>query len=200
MLAGMAIDRLTAGDTLDFIDSVPDYPPANGWTYKYCLNAIFTTPVQAAITLTASVEGTTYRIQAAPATTTDWKAGLYSWTRWVEKTGAKHSVPPNPGGDALAPILRVLPDLSAVGQGYDPRSPARKALDACDEALVGWAGTNGHVLEYEIAGRRMRYAERADVMAMRDRLKAEVWREDAAAAMAQGLPNPRNVQVRFGRV
>ena len=33
----------------------------------------------------------------------------------------------------------------------------------------------------------MKYADRADVIALRSRYKAEVWREDAGAAMAAGL-------------
>ena len=40
----MGLEKLVAGDTLDFTDTVPDYPPADGWTLKYRLIPQFSTP------------------------------------------------------------------------------------------------------------------------------------------------------------
>jgi len=37
-----------------------------------------------------------------------------------------------------------------------------------------------------------------DLLALRDKYRAEVLREDAAAAVAAGLPDRRRVFVRFG--
>jgi hypothetical protein len=190
----MGLEKLVAGDTLDFTDVVADYPASDGWTLKYRLIPQFSTPTQAPVELTATTYNVTdYRVQAAPGLTATWAPGMYSWARWVEKTGARQTL------DPLTPFLELVDDPSTTAQGYDPRSHARKVLAQIETALEGWATSGSHIAEYEIAGRRMKYADRADVIAMRSRYKAEVWREDAAAKMAQGLPNPRNVMVRFGR-
>jgi hypothetical protein len=60
----MITDELIGGDTLDFTDSVPEYPASDGWTLKYRLTPRFASPVQAPITITASTfEVTDYRTQ-----------------------------------------------------------------------------------------------------------------------------------------
>jgi hypothetical protein len=196
----MALDKLVVGDTLYFEDEAPDFPPTAGWTLKYRLIPQFSTPTQAPITLTATTSGSTYLIQASPATTATWVAGRYSWARWVEKSGARHTFDPDGNANApLAAFLELLPDPTARAQGYDPRSPARKALDAINAVLDTW-GTNSHIQEYTIGSRSMRFATKADAVVMRDSIKAEVWREEATAAMASGQPNPRQVRVRMSRV
>jgi hypothetical protein len=180
-------DSLIIGDTLDFATSVPDYPASAGYTLKYRL---IPRTSGSAILLTASAAGEDYRVQYAPATTASWTAGEYTWSAWVEKTGERYSV------DSGTVTLKADPGAVAA---YDGRTHARKMLEQIETALEGWAATGGHIAEYEINGRRMKYADRADVLAMRNNYKAEVWREDAAAKMASGLPNPRQVRVRMAR-
>jgi len=195
----MALDKIVAGDSLSFLDYAPNYPPADGWTMKYRLTPIFTTTVQAPVTLTAVTEGNGYRITASPGTTGTWDAGSYSWARWVEKPGARVTLDPIGNAAApLAPLLQVLPNPASSVQGYDPRSYARRALEAL-EAGATTHGANAYILEYTIAGRTMRFADQGQFEAKRTSLKAEVWREGAGAAMAAGLPNPRQIRVRFGR-
>jgi hypothetical protein len=193
----MGLDRLVAGDTLDFVDTIPDYPPADGWTLKYRLTPRFTTPAQTPITLTATTSGTDYRIQASPATTAAWSPGIYAWARWVEKGGARQTL------DPLVPGLELLADPSTAAQGYDPRTPARAALDAANAGLAAY-GTSAfsNVVEYSIAGRSMRFREfrdQNDFLDFRSQLQFEVWSEDARTAMAAGKPNPRQIRVRMAR-
>lgn len=180
---------LIAGDSLDFLTTVNDYPPADGWTLKYRLTP--RTGTDPAITITASTSGTDYRVQSAPATTAAWVAGEYAWSAWVEKTGARYVVDEGQ--------CTIKPDPETMAAGTDTRTHASKVLAQIETALEGWATSGGHIAEYEIAGRRMKYADRADVLTMRSTYKAEVWREAAAAAMADGLPNPRQIRVRLAR-
>lgn len=190
----MGLEKLVAGDTLDFPDDIPDYLPADGWTLKYRLTPLFTTPTQAPITLTASTyEVTKYRIQATPDQTAAWSAGTYSWARWVEKTGARQTL------DPLTPFLAVTADPSYTVQGYDPRSHARKMVDLLEAALLSYTTSGGHVAEYEIAGRRMKYASKAEIVTDISYWKSMLWKEGAIASMAAGNPNPRNIGIRFGR-
>lgn len=177
-------DSIIVGDTLDFVTTVADYPPADGWTLIYRLVPRVS---GTAIEIVASTYGTDYRVQVSPATSAAWTAGEYSWSSWVEKSGARYTV------DSGTVTLQVNPETIAA---YDSRSPARKALDALNAGLETF-GSNAHVQGYTIEGREMRYRTFADFMAARDRLTAEVAREDNAARTAAGLPSKNRLRVVF---
>jgi hypothetical protein len=184
------LEELIAGDTLDFLDSVPEYPPADGWTLKYRLVPRFTTPTQAPIDITASTSGTDYRVQAAAGITVAWTPGAYTWARWVEKAG--------PIRQSLgAGQIVVKTDPSAAVQGYDGRTHARKMLDQINAAFEAF---QIGVKSYTIGSRQMTKQDIPEMLTLRDRYIAEVANEDSAAKIASGLPNPRNVGVRLTRV
>jgi hypothetical protein len=184
-------DTLTVGDTLDFTTSVPGYPASSGYTLKY---RVIPRTSGAAILLTATAVDDDYRVQYPPAVTATWAAGEYTWSAWIEKSGERYSV------DSGIVTLKVDP---AVVAAYDGRTPARAALDAANAALAGYGNEAfSHVSGYTIGNRSMQFREfrdQGDFLAFRSQLKAEVWREDAAVAMAAGLPNPRQIRVRFSR-
>lgn len=186
---------IIAGDTFD--QRVPNatFQPGDGWTLKYRLQPLkadgTVDPLGTAIQFTANVVDAEFRIQVGPDVTKDWAPASYKWSAWVEKPGARYTVDEG--------FATIKPDPAVSNAGTDPRSHARRVLAQIETAIEGWSLTGGHIAEYEIAGRRMRYADRSDVLEMRKQYRAEVWREDAAAAMAQGAPNPRMVNVRFGR-
>jgi len=183
------LSELIAGDTLDFLDSVPEYPPADGWTLKYRLVPRFTTPTQAPIDITATTSGADYRVQAAAAVTAGWKVGAYTWARWVEKAG--------PIRQSLGEGQFVIKtDPAEAVQGYDGRSHARKVLDQIEAAIEAFSFG---VKQYTIGNRSMTKQDMPEIITMRDRYRAEVASEDAAAKMASGLGNPRNVGIRFSR-
>jgi len=184
------IEELIAGDTLDFLDSVPEYPPADGWTLKYQLVPRFTTPTQAPITLTASTSGSDYRVQGAAGVTATWVPGAYTWARWVEKAGP---IRQSLGNGQLT----IKTDPAAAVQGYDGRSHARKMLDTINAAMEAFSIG---VKQYTIGSRSMTKQDIPELLTLRDRYRAEVANEDAAAKVAAGLPNPRNVGLRFNRV
>lgn len=180
----MILDTLIVGDTLDFLTTVADYPPANGWTLKYRLvPRVSGTPID----LTAGNSGSDYRVQVSPTTTATWTAGEYSWSSWVEKSGARYTV------DEGLVTLKADPATIA---SYDGRSPARKALDALNAGLETF-GSNAHVQGYSIEGREMKYRTFADFMAARDRLVAEVNREENATRTAAGLASKNRLRVVF---
>lgn len=185
-------DELVAGDTLDFVDDVPDYLPAAGWTLKYRLVPRFSAPTQSPILLTATTYNVTqYRVQAAASVTAAWKAGAYTWSRWVEQAG--------PVRQSLGSgELKVLQDPAQATQGYDGRSFARKRLEQIEAALLAF--TDPTVKSYAIGIRTLTRADAPNLIQERDRLKWEVANEDAKAQIAAGLGNPRNVGVRFSRV
>jgi hypothetical protein len=191
------VETHIAGDTLDFQVAVPDYPSNAGWTLKYRLTARFASPAQAPIGITASANTDgTYQIQASPATTGQWAAGSYTWSRWVEKTGARQTL--NERGQ-----LEIRPDPSASAQGLDTRTHARKVLEAVEACLENRASTTQReMVEYTIGSRGQKFDAadtRASLVQLRSTYLWLVADEDAREKIAAGLPNPRNVGIRFGR-
>ena len=188
---------IRAGDTLDFETTVAEYPSTDGWTLKYRL-----TPTDAGgtvIEFDAATYGDHYRVQIGPGVTETWGVGIYEWAAWVTPTA-------DPGAEIYtvdAGECKILPDPRLSVAGTDSRSPARIALEACDAALAAYgAAAFSNVAEYTIAGRSQRFRgfrDQGDFLAFRSQLKAEVWRESAAAQMKAGMPNPRAVRVRLAR-
>lgn len=188
-----ANETLIAGDTLDFTVTVADYPANAGWTLKYQLTPRFTAPTQAAIVLTAStnVNGVDYNVQSAPATTAAWKPGLYTWARWVEKTGARQTL--DESGELL-----IKPDPNTMVQGYDARSQAQKAVEDLLTIKANFQTTGRLMESYTIGSRSVTFKNSADLEKELRFWQRELMNEQSAAAAARGLPNPRRTYIRFG--
>jgi hypothetical protein len=171
---------LLAGDTAKWLKSLPDYLPADGWSLSYTL-------VSAAqrYTFTATTSGADYLVSVPAATSAAWVAGIYSWRAQVSKAGEVFTV--------ASGTIAVQP---AFASAVDNRSHARKTLANIEAYLENNA--NLSAAKYEIAGRSLERFKLAELLAMRDRYRGEVAREDAAAAVGRGLPDRRRVMVRFG--
>jgi hypothetical protein len=94
----------------------------------------------------------------------------------------------------------VEPNLAYTGTpaAVDARSQAQKDLDSCQAAIRALMA-GGAVQEYRIGTRSLKRYELADLLALESKLKADVARENKAAMIANGLGNPHNLFVRFGR-
>ena len=173
--------RIVAGDTAKWLRSLPDFPASSGWSLTYRLvNA------GAAYSFTSTASGDDHLITVSAATTAGWTAGDYSWRTQATLSGEVYTI-------ASGQIV-IDP---AFGSAIDARSDARKALDAVDAMLLGRA-TSG-VQEYKIAGRMLMHIPIPELLALRDRLRMDVSREDAANAVASGASLPGRIAVRFGR-
>lgn len=184
-------EELIAGDTLDFTVSVPAYLPSAGWTLKYRLTPRFSVPTQAPITLTATTSGTDYLVQAAPASTAAWAAGIYAWARWVEKTGARQTL--DESGELL-----VKADPSLTAQGFDARSQAQKAVEDLLTIKANFQTTGRLMESYTIGTRSVTFKNSADLEKELRFWQVQLANENAAANLAKGLGNPRRTYVRFG--
>ncbi len=171
-----------AGDTVKWTKSLPDYPASDGWSLAYTfINAAGKFPVA------ASADGDDYAVSVPPATTTGWIAGDYDWRAQVSKAGEVFTV--------ATGRTTVKPSFGAAT--LDGRSTARKMLDAVEAVLENRASSE--VAEYQINGRQLKYTSIPDLLKLRDRLRADVRREENVLRAAQGLPPSTRVFVRFGR-
>lgn len=172
---------LTAGDTAKWRKALPDYLPADGWQLAYTLiNA------GGKITFNAVPDGTDHLVNIPAATTAAWAAGDYAWRAQALRAGDATTV--------ASGTLTVQPAFSAAT--LDARSHARKALANIEAYLENPNNLSSSL--YEIAGRKLQRFGIPELLGLRDRYRAEVAREDAAASVARGLPDRRRIFVRFG--
>lgn len=172
---------LAAGDTIKWTRALPDYPANDGWSLVYTfINA------SAKFSATATASGSDHLVTLSAATSGALTAGAYDWRAQASKSGEVYTVA---SGRAT-----VLPSFSA--DTLDNRTQARRALEAVESMLEGRASSATH--RYEIAGRMLQNYPIPELLMLRDRLRQDVAREDAAAAMAAGRAPRGRIQVRFG--
>src|SRR5262245_14453934 len=107
-----ALNRIVAGDTLDYPVTVDHYPPSDGWTLIYELTPRFSSPpTQARITLTAIADGDSYRVQEAAANTALWKPGEYSWARYLSQAAVRITIDRG--------SMKIIQNPATAVQGYD---------------------------------------------------------------------------------
>ena len=136
-----------------------------------------------------------------------------SGTSWVTTMTASAGANLEPGDYAWAAVvsqgderitvrrgsLTVLQNLAKLYRASEVTTPARKALDACDAALASFSASGGRVNEYEIAGRKMKFATIGELIQLRNFWAVRVMSEAGAQSAASGAGNPRNLYVRFRR-
>lgn len=173
---------ITAGDTLSWSKSLADYP-ATEWTLKYRL-------VNAAgkVDITAAADGSNYLVGVTSAISAGYAAGTYAWTAWLEKTGERVTV----GSGTLI----IKPDL-AVQNSFDARTDAAIVVDQLMAAYKTFTATQGHVAEYEIAGRKMKYRSSAEILDALNHWKAILAAEKRAERIAAGFGAGGKLLVRF---
>ena len=184
------ISRLIAGDSIDFNTVLASYPASDGWTLKYRLVPLFSTPAQTPITLTASPYQTDdYRTQASPSETDGWAPGAYSWSSWVEQSGQRITI-------EQGQSLTIAPDPKTSLQGVDTRSDNAIALADAELALRQWNPTRK---SFRIGEREVEFNSMAEIVQKINFLRNEVAREQALQAGVAYTGRRRRLLVRLGR-
>ena len=157
--------EVRAGVPISIALSSTDVPA--GWTAKLFLRGPRAIDVEGL----AGADGAT--LAASAAITSDWPAGTYQY--------ALRSYEPKEDGAVVAlesGDLRILADISLLGDGHDARSHAQRVLEAI-EATIG--GRASHDQEsYTIKGRTLARTPIADLLKLRDVYRAELARDRAA--------------------
>lgn len=173
---------LQAGDTLTWRRALQAYPASDGWTLHYRLVNAATT-----IDIAAVADGADHLVTIPAATSATYAPGAYTAVEYVTKGAERATLGQYP--------TTVQPDIPAMSSGFDARSPAQKALDDLRAALSRWLSSQGHVQEYEIAGRHMRFANVSEIHKRIALAEAEVKREQAA--QPGGKQPSRRLLVRY---
>lgn len=186
------IDTIIAGDTLAFTTGVTDtdgtsYPPSAGWSMLLRLVPLTAgTPIE--IPATASADDSEFLIAVSSTTTAAWAAADYSAFAMVTLAGERKTV-------YMGTVtIRSNP---ATATTYDVRSAARQALDAARSLWFAHASNRVQVLEYEIAGRKMRFVSADQLVKHIKALELEVANEERAERIATGMGSGRKILTRF---
>lgn len=185
-------DTIYAGDTVifdvpEFTDPVGD-SVASG-TYSLVWYARTNTASEGA-TVTGAAESTGWRVTVPSSTTTGFDAGLWTWQAIATAGSVQHTA--GRGQFTVKATLKYSGDPGA----FDDRSRAHIDLDYV-EAAIRTLSQGGVVQEYTIGGRSLKRYKMAELLQLRDALKAEVDRERRAEKVKQGLGNPGVTRVRF---
>lgn len=202
---GIRLNDMTCGDTWSFTTEATDYP-APTWTLT--LHLVPRNAAHSVITLTSApddADGTLHRFEVAAGVTAAYDAGQFGYYTTATDGTERYTLDASEWSGEVT--LRANP--ATLAAGHDGRSGAQKALDNARAALYDAQGraaslaASGHVVEYQIGDRMMKYASAKEavesLLSVISALEAEVARERRADAIRRGMADPRHVYVRAYR-
>lgn len=173
-----------AGDSINWLISLPNYPASSGWTLKY--NAVGSS---GQFLLTSAASGADHSISINKTVSAAYQSGTYSLTKFVEHSDGTRVT-------LSELLLEVKPDLAGKTAAFDNRSHVKRVLDAIEAVLEGRAGNDQ--LELSIDGTTLKRTPVADLLTLRSRYLSYWQQEKTAANMAAGVSgNPNKILVRF---
>lgn len=159
--------RLTAGDSVSLLATPPNHLPSAGWAAAFLLVS-----ADARLTLAGVPTATGFQFAAPPETTATWSAGRYTWSLLATNAGLLERTTLASG--------QVIIDPDPAAGTYDPRSHARRVLDAI-EAYLERADLKA--ARTRIADRELQRIPIPELLTLRDRYRADVRAEEAAAGL-----------------
>jgi len=185
-------DTIYAGDTVifdvpAFNDPVGDQVDSGTYTLTWYAR---TNVISEGATITGVAESDGWRVTVPSSTTADFDAGLWTWQAIATAGALQHTA-----GRGQFTVKASLEYVGTPG-AFDDRTRAQIDLDYV-EAAIRTLAQGGVVQEYTIGGRSLKRYKMAELLQLRDSLKAEVDRERRAEKVKQGLGNPGVTRVRF---
>ena len=188
-----------AFDSTNYPDEEPEEVSAGDrWAWKrsdlteygagYTLSYELTIYAGAApITLTATLSGSEYLIEVGQSTTAGYADGDYQWVALITRDSDSERV------EIARGVMTVNPDPAT--SSADPRTTARKTLDAIEAVIEGRASKDQE--SYSIAGRSLTRMSVEDLLSLRDSYRVEVRREEQADKIKNGAGINNQIYVRM---
>jgi len=172
--------QIVAGDTLNFCRSLSDYQAADGYQISYKL-----VNTAAVIEFSGADQGGgEWLFDIKPSTTESWQSGKFTWYEIATKGPDRFTL--------ASGNTEIKPDPTAA---HDTRSYAQKMLDAV-EALLQKKATKDQQ-NYAINGRSLTRYSVEDLIALRDKFKAEVAQEKQRQDLENGLGTNKIIRTRL---
>lgn len=176
--------EIYAGDAVSWTDTLA--PTATSYTYYFRTNAA------SGATTSGTLSAGTWTFTLPAGTTAGFAAGQW----FYQAVSVTASVPTTvrTGGFIVSPSLTYAGSPTAL----DLRSQAQIDLDAVEAAIRVLAnGAQEYRIGTPTGGRMVKRADLAQLIAWRDRLKADVAREKLAENVVNGKGDGRSLYVRF---
>lgn len=173
----------TAGDTVKWRISVPDYLPADGWAMTYAF-------VQSAHqrTATGSNNGDgTHLITISAANSALFNTGIYFYQAYVTLSGERFKVREG--------RLEVKPNFATASSGVDARTHVKQVLDALEATIAGKASKDQ--LSYTIGGNTVAKLAPGDLIKWYNHYQKLYSNELAAERVNKGEAQGNIIKVRF---
>jgi len=177
--------KIIAGDRAAWkrTDLGTDYAPAS-YSFKY--SARLENSGSTEIEITASESGSDYIVEVGQATSAAYTAGVYHWQAYITRTSDSERVTVDSG------TWEVIANRDAATS--DPRNHVKKVLDAIESVIEGRASKDQE--SYSIQGRSLSRTPIADLVALRDKYRAEWVREQRAERIKNNLGHSGVIKVR----
>ena len=183
--------EITAGDSISWIDdptsdNLGNPIDSSSWTLKYDFRQKDVTN----LTVTAVAYGSGWKTTLSKTQSAAYAGGTLYFQAYAESGSDRVTL-----GSGSVTIKK---NISTATNLDEFRSQAEQDLEAVQAAMRAMI-SGGAVAEYTIGNRSLRKIPMADLLVMESQLKAQVAREKKAESIKNGLGNPHNVFVRFGR-
>jgi hypothetical protein len=113
--------------------------------------------------------------------------GNYYYQAYISRSGARITYQSGP--------IEVVENLAVVATPFDGRSQLEKDLESIESAIR--VVVAGGVQSYSIQGRSLSKLSLGELIALRDKYKADLQSQRAAEAVRRGEGDPRRSFVRF---
>jgi hypothetical protein len=175
--------QLIVGDTWTWDKSLADYPAnaAPAWILTYYFRSR-----TGEFTTQAAPSGADHAVLVAKAVSATYRPDFYEWSAVVDNGIQRHVVGTG--------HLTVKPDPTKIGAGFDPRTHARKTLEALEAVIEGKATHDQ--LESTVGGIALRRMTWEDLLMAREKYVSLVAAEDAGVNLA----SERRVPITFNRI
>ena len=129
----------TAGDTVEWTKTLPDYPVSDAWVLSYCF-------VGASIfSVIGTNDGTNHKIIIPASISADYVSGDYRYQAYVTKSGIRKEIADG--------FIKIKPNFATITTSSDQRSHVKKVLDSIEAVIEGRA--TEYDTSYSIAGRSL---------------------------------------------
>lgn len=177
----MQIPRITKGDKISWLTSLPSYLSPSTYTLSWALRGA------TVLNLTSTQEGDgTFKTEITAAQSGALTVGKYLWQAYATNEDDERTTI----GQGR---VTVKPNLFTVTAPYATATDAETMLAEVKTAI-------NRVLEgqsYKIKDREMTRADLPELIKLRDKLKWEVANEKRKDDIANGLPDPSRIKIRF---
>ena len=118
--------KITAGTSVSWAVSLPDFPATEGWALTYTL----VTP-SAQVVVESTPDGDAFLFEIPFAESAEWAPGSYSWQSHISNSTERYQV----GSGSV----EILADFAEASTGADTRTWLDKAIEALQAAIAGRA-------------------------------------------------------------